>query len=330
MQLDALPPRLTRVKMQQLAAVAGAAVCALAAGCGSVRVGEPPGHPGSATTVMHGGPTAAGNRRLARAEAARLLALAPVPVHAVRLAAAPSSLPEPAMGIPGVASLVDASRSWRLPMPYPEAAAWLAAHEPRGLQRLGSEQGDGSGDTPSAGYEYAGPTAAWGSAELDVEVAAAGGQSVLRVDALAVWLDPVPYRDDAHGPRLRVLASRDCPRTDAGIVGVTNPGADLTRALVPSGGPQGGLECTYYGMNGRPWQLRTQARLTPAQARRVASAMARLPLSHTVGGLVSCPFDDGSAEVIALAYPGRPDVDLWVKLNGCGGVSNGEITAGTL
>jgi hypothetical protein len=36
----------------------------------------------------------------------------------------------------------------------------------------------------------------------------------------------------------------------------------------------------------------------------------------------------GSAELIALSYPGRPDVDLWVRLNGCGGVSNGYIFAG--
>jgi hypothetical protein len=46
------------------------------------------------------------------------------------------------------------------------------------------------------------------------------------------------------------------------------------------------------------------------------------------GGVVNCPADDGSAEVLALAYPGRPGVDLWISLNGCGGVSNGYIDAG--
>ncbi len=51
--------------------------------------------------------------------------------------------------------------------------------------------------------------------------------------------------------------------------------------------------------------------------------MARKSLSHPVGPIGSCLMDDGSAEMIALAYPGRPDVDLWVKLNGCLGVSNG-------
>jgi len=56
--------------------------------------------------------------------------------------------------------------------------------------------------------------------------------------------------------------------------------------------------------------------------------MTRLPLSHTSGGVVNCAAGDGSAEVPVLAYPGRPDVDLWIGLNGCGGVSNGYITAG--
>jgi len=58
--------------------------------------------------------------------------------------------------------------------------------------------------------------------------------------------------------------------------------------------------------------------------------MSRLPLSHPDGEVVNCPNDDGSAEVLAPAYPGRPDVDLWIKLNGCRGVSNGHILAGHL
>jgi hypothetical protein len=38
--------------------------------------------------------------------------------------------------------------------------------------------------------------------------------------------------------------------------------------------------------------------------------------------------DDGSANVIALSYASRADVDLWVNATGCGGVSNGYIVAG--
>jgi hypothetical protein len=108
---------------------------------------------------------------------------------------------------------------------------------------------------------------------------------------------------------------------------VTNHDADLARSLVPAGRPAAGLECRYYGMNGHPFRLRSQQRLTAA-ARRVAASMARVPLSHVLGGVMSCPMDDESAELIALSYPGQPDVDLWVWLNGCGGISNGYIVSG--
>jgi hypothetical protein len=247
------------------------------------------------------------------------------------------------MGLPGVQSLVDDSRSWQLAMPFRAAAAWLARHRPAGLPQEGSA-GTAAGPPPNpppgqpafpspgmAGYGYSGPSSpAWASAELDVEVAPAGRHdSVMRADGLVVWLDPVPVPDTAVGKRLRVLVSGSCPSTDASVVGVTNPGADLVHSLVPTARPSAGLRCRYYGMNGHPFKLASQQRLSAGQARRLAESMARIPLSHTIGGIVNCPFDDGSAEVIALSYPGgRPDVDLWVYLNGCGGISNGYIMAG--
>jgi hypothetical protein len=82
-------------------------------------------------------------------------------------------------------------------------------------------------------------------------------------------------------------------------------------------------------MNGHPFRLRSQTTLTAAAAARLARTMQRLTLSHTVGGVVNCPMDDGSAEIVALSYAGRPAVDLWVKLNGCRYAANGFIeTAG--
>jgi hypothetical protein len=110
-------------------------------------------------------------------------------------------------------------------------------------------------------------------------------------------------------------------------VGVTSHGADLERQLLPAAAAAGGLECRYYGLNGHPFQLRGVTRLSAAQARHVAATMSAIPLSHALGEVVSCPADDESAEVIALSYPGRGDVDLWVTLNGCTFVSNGFIRA---
>jgi hypothetical protein len=298
-----------------------AALCLLAAGCGSAAA--PPG--ARVTSNRATGPTLAGNRRLARAEAAKLLALVPVPAGARRLRAAPASMPMPVLGEPGVTGLVDAQQSWRLNMPISSAARWLAAHRPAGLKETGW-----ANPPPPTGYSFAGPAgAAWSGAELEVGVAPDGpNASFLRADGLVAWLDPVPYRDTATGPRLRVLASGRCPATDAGVVGVRNPGAHLTGALLPAGRPATALRCSYYGANGKSFKLKAQQRLGPARARALASAIARIPVSHLVGSTTSCPADDGSAVLVAFGYPGSGSVDVWAEVTGCATISNGYIYAG--
>ncbi len=278
--------------MRQVAA--GAMACLLSAGCGSLQLGTA----AQTGAAGRGAPTAARNRELAEQEAVRLLSLAPVPGEAVPLGSAPRSLPGPAMGTPGVSSLIDQVRSWRVPMPLSQSLAWLQAHH-------------------------------WQSAELEIAVAPAGsGASIIRADGVVVWLDPSPVPDTMAGPRMRVTVAGGCPGSDAQFAGVSNRGTDLARRLLPAAEPTAGLQCRYYGMNGLARRLRTATRLNLAAARRVARAMAGLLLSHVDGARVSCPADDGSAEVVALSYPDRADVDLWIKLNGCGGVTNGYIAAG--
>jgi hypothetical protein len=255
------------------------------------------------------------------------MSLAPVPAGATALRRPPAWLGFPAMGTPGVGSLIDTSRSWRLAMTFSQALAWLKAHRPRGLPRDGSSTGSRPGQVSIAGYSYGGHSSpAWQSADLEVEVAGAGGgTSVLRADAVVVWLDPVPVPDNATGRRVHLSVTAGCPATDNSIAGVTNQGAGLRRQLLPSAAPVAGLQCRYYGLNGRPFRLRGQTSLTAAAAGKVARTMQRLPLSHPVGSIFSCPMDDGAAEIIALSYAGRPAVDLWVKLNGCRYVANGFI-----
>jgi hypothetical protein len=235
------------------------------------------------------------------------------------------------MGKPGLQSLIDQVRSWRLAMSFTAAAAWIAAHRPAGLHQDGVAVTPANG-SPVSAYSYPGTlNPAWTGAELDIEVVPAGqAGSVMRADGMVGWLDPVPVRDTVAGKRLRVLAAANCPVTDDGVVGVTNPGADLVHALLPAGRPLAGLACTYYGMNGRPFRLRSQRRLTAVQAGRLAESMSKTPVSHPIGATYFCPMDDGSAELIALSYRGMADVDLWVWLNGCGGVTNGYIEAGYL
>jgi hypothetical protein len=309
------------------------AVCVVAAGCGTVRLpGHPPGAPASARTGRVA--TAPGNRAAAWAEAARLLSLARVPPGAVRLVRPPRSLPGPALGRPAVDSLVDRVLAWRVGLPLAAVQAWLSAHPPRGLPSDGSASGGNAitGQATMTGTSYRGPAGrAWQSADLEISTAPAGSDaSMIRVDAVIVWLDPRPVSSGPGAHPVRVTVAGGCPPADRGVTGVANPGAGLTRRLLPPGQPTAGLRCRYDGSNGHPWHLVAARRLTAPAARQVARSIARLPLGHPDGGVVNCPADDGSAEVLALAYPGRPDVDLWVKLNGCREVSNGYITAGGL
>lgn len=238
------------------------------------------------------------------------------------------------MGTPGVTSLVDRVMTWRVGLAFASARAWLSAHPPRGLHSDGTASSGNAytGQTTSAGMSYRGPASrAWQSADLEIGVAPAGpGASTIRVDAVIVWLDPRPVRSGPGTHPVRVTVAGGCPRTDHGVTGVANPGAGLTRRLLPRGLPTGGLRCRYDGSNGHPWHLVASEQLTALAARQAARSMARIPLSHADGGRMNCPMDDGSAEVLALAYPGRPDVDLWIKLNGCRSVSNGYILAGGL
>ena len=313
--------------------VAAVAVCVVAAGCGTVRLpAHPPGAPASPRASQVA--TAAGNRAAAQAEAARLLSLARVPPGAVRLARPARSLPGPALGRPAVVSLVDRVVAWRVGLPFAAVQAWLSAHPPRGLPADGSASGGNArtGQTTITGTSYRGPAGrAWQSANLEISAAPDGAEaSMIRVDAVIVWLDPRPVSSGPGGHPVRVTVAGGCPPADRGVTGVTNPGAGLTRRLLPPGPPVAGLRCRYDGANGHPWRLVAARRLTAPAARQAARSMARRPLSHTDGGSVNCPADDGSAEVLALAYRGGSDIDLWIKLNGCGGVSNGHITTGGL
>jgi hypothetical protein len=88
------------------------------------------------------------------------------------------------------------------------------------------------------------------------------------------------------------------------------------------------LICQFGGGNAKPaFGLAGKVTLSGAEARRLAKRAQELPLSHTLGGEVTCPMDDGGIDVVALSYRGRPDVDLWVYATGCEYVSNGHIRA---
>ena len=292
---------------------AAVVVAALAAGCGSARAPQQSAAaPSTLAPSTAAGVTAAGNRKLSAEQASLLMSVAPVPAGAKALSKTPASVSMPGIGLPGNPAQVDISRSWQLTMTYNQAVAWLRAQRPRGLiAPSGPSWLTTAPATPVVtGYSYddRSSSPAWQSAELNIEVAsAARGTSVLRTDAVVTWLDPVPIRDNSVGQRVHVTVAAGCPATDRSIAGVTNSGADLGKRLLPSAAPTAGLECRFYGNNGRSFGLHSHTSLTAAAASQVAGTMLRLPLSHPDGGdTVSCPEDDGTIEIIALSYPGRP------------------------
>lgn len=309
----------------------GVAAAALAAAAFSV---SPVAHRGPAILVA---PSYQANQAASRREASNLLALAQVPPAAVRQArgAGPTEALQ-SIGRPLVASLIERSATWTVAEPSATLAAWLKVHRPPGLSLSGSSSGSGS-----RGWTYSAPaTTAWGLAELAEAVAPlAPGRSVLSVAAMVAPLDPRPLPDNAGGPRLRVTVAGGCPRSDAHAVGVLNPGADLSHALVPPGAPGAGLVCLYGGAGAlpsgpssgalAPSALAHHALLGKTAAGALAAEVRAIPLSHMDGAQMSCPADDGDQAIVALAYPSSPDVDLWVALSGCGGVANGYIRAGT-
>jgi len=111
------------------------------------------------------------------------------------------------------------------------------------------------------------------------------------------------------------------------MVGVTNTGGDLKRALLPAAQPTAGRLCQCAGLNGSTSTLIAQRRLAATAVRGLAAAIRRISLSHADGGLTNCPADDGSADVLAFSFPRRPDVDLWYWSTGCTTVSNGFVVA---
>jgi len=328
-----MPPR---IASPTFPAAVVATLALTVAGCGS---GAPAGraHEPSAITGTTTGTTttATANRAAAEREAQRLLGLVPIPDGAVALTTPPDGLTD-VPDRPVVDSIAVRSRFWTLPMPYQQAKKWIEAHPPAHLQWTGHGSGSGGPHGPTSNWATdQGASPAWQGARAEASLV--GGNtstSMMRVDGMAIWLDPTPYPDNATqggGQRVRLTVAGGCPATDRAVTGVTADGPDLGSRLVPGPRPVAGLVCRYSGLNGsngKPAMTLTVGRPLDADtAGMLAAALLALPLAHPVGEVRSCPGDDGSAVLVALAYPGRPDVDLRIATTGCSTVANGRISA---
>lgn len=277
------------------------------------------------STAAHAATPAANKHRTVR-EARHLVALAPLPADRHRLAHAPRGLHQPATE-PAAASLVDVKRFWRVAMSFQRAGRWMERHHPRGLRKSlsGSSGSHGTVVSRFVGYD-ARDSAAWVEAELQIEVVRGPhGTSLWRVDGMALWLDPRPIRDTDHGHRARITTHTGCPVSDRHFGDVRNSGARLARMLVPPGKPTAVLLCSYTGLNGRAFSLSAHHRYGPRIANRLVYRLRSVSLAHPDGVQTSCPMDDGSAAVAAFAFPGRPDVAIWIHATGCRYDDNGVI-----
>jgi hypothetical protein len=315
------------VRLRIVSAAAVAAV--LVPGCATNRrIVEQQPTSNAPATISRPSPIA--NKQKAQAEAGRLLRLVVVPPGSTNTTSGPSPLLSgPAMGTPATTSLIDDTAFWKVPIPMSASLAWFVKHPPGGLPQSGSASTSSRGITTSAGYGYDAPsTPAWNGASVEIDVAATGPKaSVVRADGMTLWVDPVPVADNETGPRMHTTVASGCLASDKGYVGVTNTPPPLDRSLLPSGVPTSGLICEYYGANGRPFALKQKKLLDSTSGKALSASALRLPLGHLDGEVINCPNDDGSVTVIALAYPDRRNVDLWMATTGCATVANGTIRA---
>lgn len=318
MCMEAVRRRATSLVLVALLATA----CGTAGGKDMVIVSS---HPHGATAVA--------NQKASEREAEHLLDEALVPSGATRVDSGVKGLDGPALGTPVVDTLVDAVRYWHVSRSPDATYMWLQQHAPAGLTKEGSSSGGGNGVVAVQGLSYwAGRTAAYQSAELEIGVAEDGkGESVVRVDGVVVWLDPKPLPDSGAVDRIHFGVRDGCPATDGqhyGLDGVNNSGNDLRTRLLPAASPSAALLC-HYGpaLNTKqPFALTRHVLMNAHDAAGLAAAANNLPLSHTNGGVSSgCGGYDPGTALIALSYPGRQDVDLSMGLGSCAGVGNGFI-----
>lgn len=285
---------------------------------------DPASPAGSASPVQFDAQYAQ-NRDKATDLARRLLGYAVIPPGAREQTQQPAALAFPPLGLPNAQTYADVAKYFRVPLAIDDAAAFVRSHPPAGFTEAGSVEG---GSNHTIGYAWDGPNGdPSADGQLSMELAPLNSSSsYLRVDGGETFTDPRPIKDDQPGPRLRIEAAGHCPASDNAIVGVGNPGIDLSRQLAPAGTATSGLLCSYSGLNGNRQTLLTSRTLTAGEAGRLGRLARQVDLSHSDGER-SCPMDDGTARLLMLGYPGRPAVNLWLRPRGCSSVSNGQVLA---
>jgi hypothetical protein len=130
--------------------------------------------------------TTAGNKRLAKRDAAHLLELVVRPPGSRRVAKPPNALLAHAASIPGTPTLVDLHRIWKVRMSGDAVVAFERAHRPHG-SRIGET---GSGDqSQQIAFSFPALGRRVSSRELVLNIVPlASGWTGIRIDAQDVWV----------------------------------------------------------------------------------------------------------------------------------------------
>ena len=179
---------MTRSWLHPTLPLALCALCALLAGCGT-QTATPPI---SRTTVTTASPTP---QAAARADATSLLAAFVPPPGATRLARRPSPLPEalmnPGVGWPASPDLVLLTEWWSYAGTPQQALAWIRTHGPSGTTPGADALGAAGNSTGALSYDRpANPQL--GQRSLEITFDGTGTRTVLRTDAVVMWLPARP------------------------------------------------------------------------------------------------------------------------------------------
>jgi hypothetical protein len=130
----------------------------------------------------------------------------------------------------------------------------------------------------------------------------------------------------ARTPATSMKASPPCPMSVGKARDVSNRITSRTGLLAVRAEPTRGMICVYGGALNPATPVR-QIVLNAAQASRLAMIVRKVSLQPPPIGAVNCPADTGSFAIIALAFNGSPDEDLWWTTSGCQTLDNGIVGA---
>jgi hypothetical protein len=194
-------------------------VCVLLAGCATqtavpTAAQTPTPSVSHASTVRPSTPQAA-----ARADAASLLASFVPPPGTTRLPQEPDPLPNPLMnpgvGMPASPDLVLLTAWWSGPGTPQQTLAWIDAHRPGGTVMGATSLGNATAPTGALSYDRP-STTQLSRRSLEITFDRIGARTVLRTDAVVMWLPSRP-------------AGATIPTTVTRIALVATPGGQFGR-----------------------------------------------------------------------------------------------------